>query len=120
MFVVKGEKFLVLTETEKRVVGYIKEYRKKGYSNEKIKSALLKSGVSQTMINKCFKIASNKVWLFVLFSLLVIGALVLGYFLLNEVECVSDKDCGTGYDCKEGECILVVEKDECTFDADCD
>ena len=120
MFVVKGEKFLVLTETEKRVVGYIKEYRKKGYSNEKIKSALLKSGVSQTMINKCFKIASNKVWLFVLFSLLVIGALVLGYFLLNEVECVSDKDCGTGYDCKEGECILVIEEGECTFDADCE
>jgi len=120
VFVVKGEKFLVLTETEKRVVGYIKEYRKKGYSNEKIKSALLKSGVSQAIINKCFKIASSKVWLFVLFSLLVIGALVLGYFLLNEVECVSDRDCGTGYDCQEGECILVVEEDECTFDADCD
>ncbi|MBS3162753.1 hypothetical protein J4467_02410 [Candidatus Woesearchaeota archaeon] len=111
---------MVLTETEKRVVGYIKEYRKKGYSNEKIKSALLKSGVSQAMINKCFKIASSKVWLFVLFSLLVIGVLVLGYFLLNEVECVSERDCDTGYDCQEGECVLVVEEDECVFDADCD
>ncbi|MDP3728157.1 MAG: hypothetical protein Q8R18_01750 [bacterium] len=132
------EKSIPLGDQEKKVLGYIKDYESKGYSDAKIKEALTKSGVSQEMITKCMKVVhpSNflKKPLFWVGLLILLGLLLAGIFFFSgekEVDCLSDRDCGRGYSCSSGDCVLeedfieegiVLEDEEqlVVFGGECD
>jgi hypothetical protein len=51
--------------------------------------------------------------------MLLFVAVGAGLFLWPSAECSSDRDCGSGYSCSSGECIVAVSEDECSKDSDC-
>ncbi|HIH14789.1 MAG TPA: hypothetical protein HA360_05225 [Nanoarchaeota archaeon] len=106
-----------LTDTEKKVLGYIRDYESKGYSDAKIKEALTKSGISSATISKCMKVAHPSVFRspYFWFGLVVLIGLIFAvvFFLPGEeeVKCSFDRDCGRGYSCSDGDCIKELEED---------
>ena len=106
-----------LTDTEKKVLGYIRDYESKGYSDAKIKEALTKSGISSATISKCMKVAHPSVFRspYFWFGLVVLIGLIFAvvFFLSGEeeVKCSFDRDCGRGYICDAGDCIKELEDD---------
>jgi len=130
----------VLTDNEKKVLGYIKDYEKKGYSDEKIKAVLASSGISEETITKCMNLAHAKVpiykkrnfWIAVGAGVIVLVVLLL--LLLPGKECERDRDCDSGFDCVDNACVeevripieeeevlpgVEIEIPECLIDSDC-
>ena len=111
------QKNIALGDTEKKVLGYIKDYESKGYSDAKIKEALTKSGISSATISKCMKVAHPSVFRspYFWFGLVVLIGLIFAvvFFLPGEeeVKCSFDRDCGRGYSCSDGDCIKELEED---------
>ena len=92
-----------LTDIEKRVLAEIKESEKNGYSDAKIRAALLKSGASPQTISKCMKLAHpllTNVWLWVsIATFVLVISTALFVYLSPHPECTTDSDCSRGYEC---------------------
>ena len=119
MVIIVKDTPVATTEIEKRVLGYIQEYEKKGYSDAKIRAALLKSNVSPEIISKCMRIAHPKVplyrnpWFWVGIGIpLIILLILLLIYLAPHPQCSTDSDCPRGYSCIDQECVQNQEEPE--------
>ena len=111
-----------LSDKEKKVIQYIKDYEKKGYSDAKIRQSLLKSGLSQDVISKCMKLAHPSLyrkplfWVGIAIPLLIL-ILFLFFFFASQDACTSDSDCSRGYACDAGDCVRsTTEEEEFVFE----
>ena len=127
-----------------KVLDYVKNYSAKGYSRQEITATLLKSGVARSEIDKAFssvgsvggakpvsksapfyKSAGFLIGIALIVLLIVFGTLgfvLYGMFAGEEPDssdCMSDRDCGSGYECTAGVCVYVGEESECDSDSDC-
>jgi len=110
-----------LSDAEKKVIAYIQQYKKQGYSDEKIKEALIRSKIPQPIIDKCMKAAhlpfSKKKLLVIGIAVLALIAVAVAVLISLTPECERDSDCDSGFACDTGAC--VEEELECRSDREC-
>ena len=115
---------------EKKVVAYIDVYKAQGYSDEEIRSGLLKSGVPLQIIQKAFTLPGKKEtffisrkWVFFLIAALLVFLFLVLLVLLNYAprsgECSSDDACPSGYSCAQGRCVSHEAFLNCQVVEDC-
>jgi hypothetical protein len=117
-------------------VNFIKSSLDKGMSKNEIEDALIQKGWNGLQISEAFSEASNVskdsnikmsssssnnrvIYIVLGVMMLLFVAVGAGLFLWPSAECSSDRDCGSGYSCSSGECIVAVSEDECSKDSDC-
>ncbi len=113
-----------LSETEKKVLDYIKKYESQKYSDAEIVKALEKSGIDQATIKKCMGLTKgkaplykNKWFLIGVGAVILLIVAVLAVTTLIKPECESDRDCSSGLVCQDNACVEEVL--ECRTDNDC-
>lgn len=115
------------SEQEAQVLKHIADYRAKGYSDDRIRAALVDKGVDTPTVQRLMKQARGKKQLskVVLGSLLVLIfiGIVAGVWVVVDlfpavervvptVECVTDDDCSAGETCANNNCVAVPEEKE--------
>ncbi|MDP3728160.1 MAG: hypothetical protein Q8R18_01765 [bacterium] len=117
-------------DLEKKVIAYIDVYRAKGYTDDDICTALLKSGVPLPIIQKGFTLPGRKEaffisrkWVFFLVAALLLFLFIVLLVLLNYApssgECDSDSACPSGYSCTQGRCVSHEAFLNCQVIDDC-
>ncbi|MDP3918996.1 MAG: hypothetical protein Q8Q35_03800 [Nanoarchaeota archaeon] len=125
------------------LIDFIRNAKSKGYSDILIRNTLLKKGWDSSQVDEAMKEGSegipvmsskdkttqpgqetklsiwkNKILWAVIGSIALIFLIILAITSLSpNTECEVDRDCGSGYNCTDEECI--EEEPECTEDDDC-
>ena len=115
---------------EEQVLTYIQKYSAEGHPDRKIRDSLLKSGVSETVVDLCFlRISREKErrslrrWFFVLLVFFFLLLVFFTFFFSQKpetVSCVHDSDCPTDTVCSSEICVAQVGLFQCQVEEDCE
>jgi len=141
--------------SDPRLVAFVRNSLQKGLGRTEIEQALAQKGWTGVQVSEAFAdaqstaasstsktiaAASSGKTLYIILGVLMILFVAVGIAIVfwptgDTDECSSSRDCGSGYDCIGGECILSVDEEpstrtttttveeeepECYFDSDCD
>jgi len=119
-----------MDEEVQEIIAYIHKYRKEGFRDEEIRTALIKSKVSSSLIDEGFTLSKNThrslTWAFLCIGLGILLLLILLFFFLNgsssssSSDCSEEQDCPQGAFCSQGTCVEQIGMLNCQIEENCD
>ncbi len=108
------------------IVVYIQKYRQEGFTDEEIRAALVKSGVTSSLIEQAFTsgkkntVSLRWAFLFMGLGLVLLILFLLFFFSQGSFGCNEEQDCPQGSFCSQGTCIEQIGMFNCQIEENCD
>ena len=104
---------------------YVEKYKSLGYSEEQIKSSLIKSNIPLDLVESYFvkkEVVSKKIGVILFFGIVIFVLIVLLilFSFISSGDCSDDGVCSKGYVCSDNQCVQKMGVLNCQVDVSCE